>query len=116
MEVLILLLLLTPPLLENMRLVEQALHSLIDPHLLYLLGAHRADLAVRDELGFLPGELGVLIAQLEGSLIVLVDHVIKEQREFLQTIRGPLGCDAYDILAVRDEQEDELLTKSNKGV
>ena len=87
-----------------MGLIEQTLHGLVDLHFLYLLGTHRAQLAVRDELGLLFGEIGVFITQLESSLIVLVDHIIKEQRQFLKAIGSLLRGNTHNILAVRDEQ------------
>lgn len=99
-----------------MGLVQQALHGLVDLHLLYLLGADRAELAVGHQLGLLLGELGVFIAQLEGSLIVLVDHVVKEQGELFKTAGGLLRRDADHILAVGDEEQDEFLAESNEGV
>lgn len=99
-----------------MRLFQQALHSLVDLHFLYLLRAHRAQLAIGNQLSLLLLKLGVLVAKFESCFVVLVDQIIKEKREFLETAGCFLRCDADDILTVGDEKGDEFLAESNKGV
>lgn len=48
------------------------------------------------------------IIEFQRSLVVLIDNIIKEDRNFLETVVDLLRRHTEDILAVRNEQKKEL--------
>jgi phosphoribosylpyrophosphate synthetase len=95
-------------------LIEDGPAHLIDVHLLHLLRAHRAQLRTHRGLVVILAELDGPVVDLKGHLVVLVDDVIEDQGHLLQVVADLIGSDADHVLAVRHQQQLQLLAEADE--
>lgn len=56
------------------------------------------------------------IIEFQRSLVILIDNIIKEDRNFLETIVDLLRCHTEYILAMRNKQKKELFRELDESL